>query len=183
MHICTRTLAKPRCEDNDNNGLWTAIVVAAECFRLRVALAEQDQAAAAAAKAAMRQFFGGLVMLNTVTDIEGLMARSLVGPGESISDHGKVWRNSSNIPGFQWKTDTSSDEVAGRFSRVLRRVVLQTACQSVSFAQQAMRQSGQCCRSDRCLLAPPPSQATCLPTTSSRASALTTPCRPRQNGC
>ena len=68
------------CHDDDNNGLWTSLVVAAEAFRYG-ATRENE------AEERSRHFLGGLQKLWDVTGVPGLMARSLVAPGEG---HGAV---------------------------------------------------------------------------------------------
>lgn len=74
--------------DSDNNGLWTSLIVAAEAFRYQVT--KEDEAAESA-----WHFFDGMKLLNTVTGVKGLMARSVVKPGESHqSGH---WHNSTVI--------------------------------------------------------------------------------------
>uniref|UniRef100_A0A6B2KYC0 Uncharacterized protein n=1 Tax=Arcella intermedia TaxID=1963864 RepID=A0A6B2KYC0_9EUKA len=89
----------------DNDGLWTAMYLASQCFRYA---ATKDPAARANALRA----FAAMEKLNTVTGIKGLMARSFARPEEvdNWSDH---WRNSTTEPGWAWKGDTSSDEVTG----------------------------------------------------------------------
>eukprot|EP00050_Salpingoeca_kvevrii_P011097 m.12660 g.12660 ORF g.12660 m.12660 type:complete len:765 (-) comp3253_c0_seq1:54-2348(-) len=92
--------------DSDNNGLWTSLVVAAEAFRYATTKSSD-------ALAATRRYFNGMKLLNDITPITGLMARSAVMPGQSHqSGH---WHNSTNpnYKGWQWKGDTSSDEVVG----------------------------------------------------------------------
>jgi hypothetical protein len=99
----------PSClnHDNDNNGLWTSLVVAAEVFRYAVT-GDNDAYETAVS------YFEGMRMLNVFTGIKGLMARSFIVPGEPITSGG-TWHNVT-IPGYegwQWKGDTSSDEVTG----------------------------------------------------------------------
>ena len=53
-----------------------------------------------------------LQLLNEVTGVRGLMARSAVRWNESHSSGGE-WHNSTAMPGWVWKGDTSSDEVDG----------------------------------------------------------------------
>ena len=50
-------------------------------------------------------------MLHNVTGITGLVARSF----SKVSDGylGPTWVNSTEMPGWQWKSDTSSDEICG----------------------------------------------------------------------
>ena len=61
--------------DNDNNGLWTSLVVAAEVYRYA---ATQDSSASTA----LDKYMKGLELLNEVTDVKGLMARSACAPAE-----------------------------------------------------------------------------------------------------
>ena len=93
--------------DDDNNGLWTSLVVAAESFRYAVT-GEQD------ALNKSLSYFGGMLKLNEFTAIRGLMARSFLPPGQPITSGG-TWHNVT-LPGYEgwiWKGDTSSDEVTG----------------------------------------------------------------------
>ena len=108
-------------KDDDNNGLWTSLVVGAFSFAHAVTGAATHRDAASA-------FFKGMVLLNEVTGIEGLMARSACSPGEiaartcgtGVPDFKQTcpgdpcWRNSTSdkYKGWQWKSDTSSDEGA-----------------------------------------------------------------------
>jgi hypothetical protein len=50
--------------DDDNNGLWTSLVVAAESFRYAVTKDPN-------AKSEAVHFFNGMKMLNTITNIKG----------------------------------------------------------------------------------------------------------------
>ena len=59
--------------DNDNNGLWTSLVVGAEYFRF--AVTKSDEAAKSAA-----HFLAGMQRLHDVTNTPGLYARSLCEP-------------------------------------------------------------------------------------------------------
>ena len=99
----------PSCvnQDSDNNALWTSLVVAAEAFRYAVTGAQDAYNNATS-------YFQGMRLLNTLTGIKGLMARSFVTPNETHSPGG-TWHNST-VPGYEgwmWKGDTSSDEVVG----------------------------------------------------------------------
>ena len=123
-----------RCVDDDNNGLWTAVVAAAELFRYSVT---KDPAAAASA----RRFLNGMYLLHNVTGVRGLYARSACAPDDvgcateratlrrsctsqvtpGCCQHegtcGLQWRNSTaaGYDGWVWKSDTSSDETCGHF--------------------------------------------------------------------
>ncbi len=68
-------LAHCRPVMSDNDGLWTAIYVAAECFRYG---ATGSSAALANARSSLR----ALLRLESVTGISGFPARAIAGPGE-----------------------------------------------------------------------------------------------------
>jgi hypothetical protein len=89
---------------DDNNGLWTSLLVTA--FSAKANLTRQPSATALATG-----YLQGLLNLNAVTGVEGLFARSTLPPGHGLPD--SDWRNSSSRPGWVWKGDTSSDETAG----------------------------------------------------------------------
>jgi hypothetical protein len=115
--------------DSDNDGLWTSLNVAGEAFRYAVQQTPE-------AKQSAWKHFEGLLLLNRVTGIKGLMARSLVSvdnmdcqSGPCDKDHvwpkhdpptqkgGRPcnWVNSSSISSLKWKCDTSNDEVVGHY--------------------------------------------------------------------
>ena len=89
---------------NDNDGLWTSIYLAAECFRYGVT-GEKD-----AYDNAVRTFLA-MEKLETVTPIGGYVARSYVSIGESTGEGGE-WHVSADGK-WKWKGDTSSDEIVG----------------------------------------------------------------------
>jgi hypothetical protein len=91
----------------DNDGLWTAIYVAAECFRYKVT-GQPD--ARANARAGMR----AIARLEAITGIPGFPARSFIKVGEDVQPPDGAWRDT---PGgvWRWKGDTSSDEIAGHY--------------------------------------------------------------------
>ena len=105
---------KTICGDNDNNGLWTAIVVVSAYMKYSITNNPNDLKFAST-------FFDGLSRLHYITNIEGLMARSLCAPEEEpfqkcgIGGKPGQWQNSTNpnFAGWSWKSDTSSDEVTG----------------------------------------------------------------------
>ena len=127
-------LSTAACVDDDNNGLWTSVVAAAELFRYAVT---RDETAARSA----RHFMGGMQMLHNITGVPGLYARSacaptdkhcaparatqrrpcdgVVRPGccESPGACGLQWRPSADpgYAGWVWKSDASSDETCGHF--------------------------------------------------------------------
>jgi hypothetical protein len=93
-------------EANDNDGLWTAMYGAGECFRYAVT---KDQDALARARRAVE----AVLFLEEVTGVRGLPARSYVKAGDSRPKDGTWhWTPDKQI---QWKGDTSSDEIVGHF--------------------------------------------------------------------
>jgi hypothetical protein len=90
----------------DNDGLWTAIYIGAEAFRYAVTHSlEAHERAWASMDAVIR--------LEEVTGIPGFPARAMVRMGE-YRDQAKEWRPSPDGK-FEWKSDTSSDELAGQY--------------------------------------------------------------------
>jgi len=93
-------------ESSDNDGLWTAMYGAAECFRYAVTKSPE---ALARAKRAV----DAVLFLEEVTGVPGLPARSYVKKGDSRPKDGSWhWTADGQI---QWKGDTSSDEIVGHF--------------------------------------------------------------------
>ncbi len=89
---------------DDNDGLWTSIYLAAECYRY--AVTKDPEAKKNAVKA-----FEAMERLETVTGIPGFPARSLVAANESTGEGGE-WHLSADKK-WKWKGDTSSDEIVG----------------------------------------------------------------------
>jgi hypothetical protein len=102
-------LSTSKTENNDNDGLWTSIYLAAECFRWG---ATKDPEAM---KNALRTY-EALERLETVTGISGLPARSFAAATDTViqsrSPHPKIWHPSPDGK-WQWLDDASSDEIAG----------------------------------------------------------------------
>jgi len=93
-------------EANDNDGLWTAMYGAGECFRYAVT---KDPDALARAHKAIE----AVLFLEEVTGVPGLPARSYVKAGDARPKDGTWhWTTDKQI---QWKGDTSSDEIVGHF--------------------------------------------------------------------
>ena len=100
-------LSTNQMRSSDNDGLWTAMYVAAECFRFKVT-GEAD------ARENARRGMQAIMRLEAITDIPGFPARSFIkvgvdqqpGDGEWHDTPDKVWR---------WKGDTSSDEIVGHY--------------------------------------------------------------------
>lgn len=93
-------------ESSDNDGLWTAMYGAAECFRYAVT---KDSDALARAKKAIE----AVLFLEEVTGVPGLPARSYVKKGDPRPKDG-VWHWTKDGQ-IQWKGDTSSDEIVGHY--------------------------------------------------------------------
>lgn len=94
-------------EASDNDGLWTALYVAAESFRYAVTKAPD-----AAANA--RESVNALIRLQEVTPIPGYPARAYVRTGEKVVKSTGEWHPTDDGSG-EWKGDTSSDELDGHF--------------------------------------------------------------------
>ncbi len=96
---------------NDNNGLWTSMYLLGQCFRYA-------QTKNATVKENAWKFFLGLKLLNDVTEIPGLVARSVMWSATDPNSKGSLqWRPASSLPaGFWWKSDTSSDEISGHLA-------------------------------------------------------------------
>lgn len=94
-------------EASDNDGSWTALYVTAESFRYAVTKKEE-------AKRFARQSFRALVSLEEKTPIDGFPARAIVKKGERIIKSQGEWHDSPD-GAWQWKGDTSSDEIVSHF--------------------------------------------------------------------
>ncbi|KNC47092.1 two component regulator propeller domain-containing protein [Thecamonas trahens ATCC 50062] len=95
---------------NDNNGLWTGLLLGGLSYKYAVTGAEADRALA-------WHYFEGLELLNNVTNIKGYPARSVWPVGTPGRGAG-LWWNSTNpeyAGKLEWKGDTSSDEITGHF--------------------------------------------------------------------
>src|SRR5262249_20495106 len=91
----------------DNDGLWTAIYVAAECFRYKVT-GEAD------ARANARQGMEAILRLEEITGIPGFPARSFIRKGIDIQPQEGQWHDTPDGQ-WRWKGDTSSDEIVGNY--------------------------------------------------------------------
>ncbi len=91
---------------SDNDGLWTALYVAAESFCYAVTGSSE-------AKRRAQESLGALMALEEKTPLSGFPARAIVRKGEEQVDlsHGE-WHESPDGEWF-WKGDTSSDEIDG----------------------------------------------------------------------
>ncbi len=91
----------------DNDGLWTAMYVAAESFRYAVTRE-------AAARENARRGMQAIMRLEAITGIPGFPARSFVKVGEDIQPRDGEWHDASD-KAWRWKGDTSSDEIVGHY--------------------------------------------------------------------
>lgn len=96
-----------RTVSSDNDGLWTALYVAAECFRYKVT-------GEAEARQFARQGMDALIRLEEITGHPGFPARSFIRKGEDIQPTDGEWHDTPDGL-WRWKGDTSSDEIAGHY--------------------------------------------------------------------
>ncbi len=89
--------------DNDNDGLWSAMYLAAECFRW--AATHEPEARERAIRT-----FEALERLERITGIPGFPARSFVRIEDRV--YGGEWHPTPDGK-WKWKGDTSSDEIVG----------------------------------------------------------------------
>jgi hypothetical protein len=99
-------LASSVTQDNDNDGLWTAMYLGAQACRYA---ATHDPDARAKAKRALR----ALMRLEEITGVPGFYARSFVSTNEP-KPHGGEWHPTPDGQ-WLWKGDTSSDESVGHY--------------------------------------------------------------------
>jgi hypothetical protein len=92
--------------DNDNDGLWTAMYAAGECFRYAVAKSPEALANA-------RKSVEAVLFLEEVAGKRGFPARSYIRKGDPMP-HGGEWHWTEDAQ-YYWKGDTSSDEIVGHF--------------------------------------------------------------------
>lgn len=100
-------LSTNKAVSSDNDGLWTAIYVAAECLRYKVT-------GEAAARDYARQGMQALLRLEAITGIPGFPARSFIKIGEDIQPQDGEWHTTPDGE-WRWKGDTSSDEIVGHY--------------------------------------------------------------------
>jgi hypothetical protein len=92
--------------DNDNDGLWTAMYAAGECFRYAVTKSPEALANA-------RKSIEAILFLEEVAGRRGFPARSYIRKGDPMP-HGGEWHWTADGQ-YYWKADTSSDEIVGHF--------------------------------------------------------------------
>ncbi|WP_209329540.1 transcriptional regulator [Lunatimonas salinarum] len=96
-------------DNEDNDGLWTACYLIAQCYRYAVTKSPE-------AKEKATRTFEVLERLETVSGISGYPARSYARAEDTVtpsrSPHQKIWHPSPDGK-WQWLDDTSSDEITG----------------------------------------------------------------------
>jgi hypothetical protein len=97
-------LSTNELRDDDNDGLWTSMYAAAECFRYAVTQSPEALANA-------RKSIEAVLFLEEVTGGRGFPARSYIRRGERMPQDGQWhWTKDGE---YYWKGDTSSDEIVG----------------------------------------------------------------------
>ena len=99
-------LTTNQMRDDDNDGLWTAMYAAAECFRYSATKSPEALANA-------RKSLNALLFLEEVAGRRGFPARSYIEKGEPMPKGGE-WHWTEDAR-YYWKGDTSSDELVGHF--------------------------------------------------------------------
>jgi hypothetical protein len=100
-------LSTNQTHSNDNDGLWTAMYVAAECFRHKVT-------GAADARENARRGMAAVLRLESITGVSGFPARSFIKTGEEQQPGDGEWHDTPDKR-WRWKGDTSSDEIVGHY--------------------------------------------------------------------
>jgi hypothetical protein len=96
-----------RQPSSDNDGLWTSLYVGAECFRYAATRSPE-------AKANATESMKAMLFLQEVTGMPGFVARSYLPRGEGARHGDGIWYPSKD-PNWDFKGDTSSDEMDGHF--------------------------------------------------------------------
>ena len=100
-------LSSSRPRSTDNDGLWTAMYVAAEAFRYKVtSAADARENASRGMQAIMR--------LESITGRPGFPARSFIRTGVDFQPADGEWHDTPDGM-WRWKGDTSSDEIVGHY--------------------------------------------------------------------
>jgi len=89
----------------DNDGLWTTLYIAAESFRYAVTKEEE-------AKRLAQKSLLALMRLEEITPINGFPARAIIQKGERVHQSHGEWHDTPD-GAWEWKGDTSSDEIDG----------------------------------------------------------------------
>src|SRR5688572_15879883 len=100
-------LSTNQMSSSDNDGLWTAMYVAAESFRYKVT-GEAD------ARENAGRGMQALVRLESISGIPGFPARSFIKVGQDTQPKDGEWHDTPD-KAWRWKGDTSSDEIVGHY--------------------------------------------------------------------
>ncbi len=100
-------LSSNQMVSSDNDGLWTAMYVAAECFRYKVT-GEPD------ARENARVGMNAIMRLEEISGIPGFHARSFIKIGTDLQPGDGEWHDTPDKI-WRWKGDTSSDEIVGHY--------------------------------------------------------------------
>lgn len=95
-------------QPSDNDGLWTGMYLAAQCYRYAATSQEEARCFAHQALAAMEQ-------LEAVTTIPGFPTKAIIRPDDPIQHQTRMPWASSADGEWLWKADCSSDEIVGHF--------------------------------------------------------------------
>lgn len=99
-------LDKGVLEENDNDGLWTAMYIAGQGFRYAVTKSND----------ALENCRNGLLAMEksfVLSPVEGFPARSFAPASDGLQLHDAPWKLSQKDTLWAWKSTTSSDEVIG----------------------------------------------------------------------
>lgn len=99
-------LKSNQLDPSDNDGLWTAIYAAAKSFRYAVTRSPEALAYA-------KKSIEAVLFLERVTGRPGFPARSYIRRGDFREQDG-IWHWTPDLH-YEWKADTSSDEIVGHF--------------------------------------------------------------------
>jgi hypothetical protein len=100
-------LSTSQAVSSDNDGLWTAMYVAAESFRYKVT-GEKD------ARENASRGMQAIMRLESITGRPGFPARSFVKTGVDVQPKDGEWHDTPDKE-WRWKGDTSSDEIVGHY--------------------------------------------------------------------
>lgn len=100
-------LSTNQMSSSDNDGLWTAMYVAAESFRYKVT-------GEPGARENARRGMQALVRLESISGIPGFPARSFIKVGDDVQPKDGEWHDTAD-KAWRWKGDTSSDEIVGHY--------------------------------------------------------------------
>ncbi len=100
-------LASNQMVSSDNDGLWTAMYVAAETFRFQVTRSSE-------ARDFARLGMQAILRLESMSGIPGFPARSFIRIGVDPQPGDGEWHTTADGQ-WKWKGDTSSDEIVGHY--------------------------------------------------------------------